>query len=150
MGGALQHMVEQHQVAAEGASWGLPGDALPPPTPGLTTSMSWDGTRLEVDWSSDVASVFGKYRVELDMSHGIDGTFSHEYIVAAMDDRTRYATSAVYDAVTVDGSCVTGGSVTLRYDVVVDTEGAEASGVDQGGTVVVDYGGCNDVSIRGI
>lgn len=152
VGGGLQSMVGHHQSYsnANSALKALPAGMLPPPSPDIASGTSWDGNRLQANWSTDFGGVSLTYLIDLDMSNGIDGEYYLEYVAGVLGTGAVYEVSAVYDAVTTDGaSCVTGGTVTITYDISVEAGGFGVPGVDQGGTVVVEYSGCNEVTVSG-
>ncbi|HMV68916.1 MAG TPA: hypothetical protein PKA64_18855 [Myxococcota bacterium] len=150
LGSTFQSMVSQHEAwSAASTARALPGAQPPPPPEGV----SWDGSHLQVNWSIDTSGVALTYVVDLTVtSLTIDGTYDLDYTVGVMGIGTKYSVHAVYDGVTTDGvSCVTGGSITITYDLKVEAGGLglPTGNVNEGGTIVVAYSGCNEVQLSG-
>lgn len=154
LGSSFQSIVGQHQAYAGTARAALPVGQAGPPNPDIAEGeVSWDGEHLLANWTYDQGGVALTYLVDLDFTNGgIDGGYYLEYVIGVAGVGTRYKIDVTYDNLTTDGgSCITGGVLTIEYDLSVDAGGLGglAGGVDQSGTIIATYSGCNEVALEG-
>ena len=156
VGGSIQGLVGQHQAYA--ATTGL---TAPSADAGLSEQdggdpVSWDGTTLNVDWSTGTDGFDYVYKVNLtfgdaaDGGRTIDGTYEFKYDISG----SKYEINAKYLGVTTDSSgCAVGGSFEMDYKIGFDAGGlAGVPGLDaanQDGAVVITYNACDDVVVAG-
>jgi hypothetical protein len=157
LGGSFQTMVSQHQAysATDGSVLRVSPFAdgqFPPPSPDIADGTSWDGSRLQANCSTEATGVSVTYLIDLNITDtSINGEYYLEYVAGVAGVGTRYEVSAVYDNLTYADGCTNGGSITITYDLQVEAGGIglPTGAVDQGGTVVATYSGCNEVTVSG-